>query len=174
MHNDDQELHDDEDNGPSKSELKRQMTALQELGESLVQLTEKQLAKIPIEDERLLLAIQETRRITSNNARRRHMQFIGRLMRDIDPEPITSALDTVRAQRQQKNDAFHELEKFRDSILEQGVSGVEVIMEKWPQADRQHLRQLVMQHRREVKAQKPPAASRKLFKYLRGLQEADS
>jgi ribosome-associated protein len=172
MHSDDQDIHDDE--GPSKSELKRQSTALQQLGESLVQLTEKQLAKIPIEDERLLLAIQETRRIKSNNARRRHMQFIGRLMRDIDPEPITSAMDTIRGQRQKKNDAFHALEKFRDDILEQGVSGVEVIMGKWPQADRQHLRQLVMQHQREVKAQKPPAASRKLFKYLRSLQEADS
>ncbi|MEH6591733.1 MAG: ribosome biogenesis factor YjgA [Halioglobus sp.] len=167
-----QDLLDEEDLGPSKSELKRQMTALQELGESLVQLTEKQLAKIPVGDERLLLAIQETRRIKSNNARRRHMQFIGKLMRDIDAEPITSALDAIRAQRQQKNDAFHELEKFRDDILEQGLSGVEVIMERWPEADRQHLRQLIMQHQREIKAQKPPSASRKLFKYLRGLQVA--
>ena len=94
---------------PSKSELKRRMTALQQMGESLIELSDKQLAKIPIGDERLVLAIAETKRIKSNNARRRHMQFIGRLMRDIDVEPIEKALAALRSQRQDKNDAFHVL-----------------------------------------------------------------
>ena len=67
---------DEEYTPPSKSELKRQMTALQQLGESLLALSDKQLARIPVGDERLLLAIAETRRIKSNNARRRHMQLL--------------------------------------------------------------------------------------------------
>lgn len=166
--------HDDleeEFTGPSKSELKRQMTALQEMGESLIELSDKQLAKIPVGDERLLLAIKETRRIKSNNARRRHMQFIGKLMRDIDPQPITQALAELRSQRQAKNDAFHALEALRDSVLEEGLKGVERVMERWDGADRQQLRQLVLQHQRELKQEKTLAASRKLFKYLRTLDE---
>lgn len=168
--------HDDSEeefSGPSKSELKRQMTALQEIGESLIELSEGQLAKIPVGDERLLLAIKETRRIKSNNARRRHMQFIGKLMRDIDAEPIIKALADLRSQKQAKTDAFHTLEVLRDTVLEEGLKGVERVMERWDSADRQQIRQLVLQHQRELKQGKTPAASRKLFKYLRNLHEQE-
>lgn len=162
---------EDEFEGPSKSELKRQMTALQAIGESLIALSDKQLDKIPVNDDRLMRAILETRRIKSNNARRRHMQFIGKLMRDIDPQPIIDALDAMHTQKQARNDAFHALEKMRDEVLAAGPPGVEQVIARWEQADRQQLRQLVLQHQREVKQNKPPAASRKLFKYLRQLQE---
>jgi ribosome-associated protein len=165
---------DDEFAEPSKSELKRQMTALQEIGESLILLSDKQLAKIPIEDERLVLAIAETKRIKSNNARRRHMQFIGKLMRDIDAEAIIAALDVMDTKKQAKNDAFHALEELRDEVLEAGLDGVELVMARWSTGDRQQLRQLVLQHQREVKKGKPPAASRKLFKYLRELHENEA
>ncbi|MDH3995182.1 MAG: DUF615 domain-containing protein [Gammaproteobacteria bacterium] len=156
---------------PSKSALKRQMLALQQLGESLVALNEKQLAKVPVEDERLLQAIRETRQIRSNSARRRHMQFIGKLMRDIDATAIEQALQSMHQARQQNADSFHQLEQLREDILEAGVGGVEIVMQRWPEADRQHLRQLVLQHQRELARNKPPAASRKLFKYLRELQQ---
>jgi len=173
MHNthdiDDQ---DEEYSGPSKSAVKRQMTALQEIGASLTRLTEKQLANVPIDDERLLEAIKETQQITSNSALKRQLQFIGKLMRDTDVEAIERALQAMYKQKQGKNDTFHELEKLRDSILEQGLAGVEQVMSRWPSADRQQLRQLILQHQRERKNNKPPAASRKLFKALRALQEA--
>ena len=174
MRNYDQKDNSDEAfSEPSKSELKRQMTALQEIGESLIKLSDKQLAKIPVADERLLLAIKETQRIKSNNARRRHMQFIGRLMRDIDPQPITAALAVLHSQKQEKNEAFHALETLRDEVLEAGLPGVELVMERWDSGDRQQLRQLVLQHQRELKRGKPPAASRKLFKYLRTLSDQE-
>ena len=165
---------DDEFTEPSKSELKRQMTALQEIGESLISLSDKQLAKIPIEDERLVLAIAETKRIKSNNARRRHMQFIGKLMRDIDAEAITAALAVLHTKKQAKNDAFHALEELRDEVLAAGPDGVELVMSRWSTGDRQQLRQLVLQHQREVKQGKPPSAGRKLFKYLRSLHENET
>ncbi len=164
---------DEEYTEPSKSELKRRMTALQQMGESLILLSDKQLAKIPIADERLVLAIQETKRIKSNNARRRHMQFIGRLMRDLDAEPIEAALALMRSQRQEKNSAFRALEQMRDEVLEKGLKGAELVMNRWDFADRQQLRQHILQHQREMKQEKPPAASRKLFKYLRSLQEQE-
>lgn len=159
-----------EQEAPSKSEMKRRMNALQELGESLTRLSEKELALVPIGDPRLLAAIRETARISSNSARRRHLQYIGKLMRGIDPAPIESALGALHDSRRRAADSFHELEALRDDILAAGPDGVELATRRWPEADRQQLRQLVLQHRREADRGGTPAASRKLFRYLRELQ----
>lgn len=159
-----------EEDTPSKSELKRRMLALQSLGESLVALNDKELARIPVSDDRLAQAIQEARRIRSNSARRRHLQYIGKLMRDIDPEPIRHALDGLHQQRQQANRDFHQLEQLRDEVLRSGAEGVDKVLARWPAADRQQLRQIVLQHQREMKLGKPPAAARRLFRYLKDLQ----
>jgi ribosome-associated protein len=107
----------------------------------------------------------------SHGARRRHLQLIGKLMRDIDAGPIENALGLLDRQRQDRAAAFHELESLRDEALAAGLDGVELVLARWPQADRQQLRQLFLQHQRESERNKPPAASRKLFSYLRELQE---
>ena len=159
------------DEPPSKSARKRQMHSLQAMGESLVDLNDRQLAQIPIDDERLLSALQECRQIRSNSARKRHLQFIGKLMRNIDPAPIERALQELHNTRQEKTATFHQLEQLRADILAAGPEGVELAMARFPSADRQHLRQLVLQHGRESQRNKPPAASRKLFTYLRDLLE---
>ena len=161
---------DGDDEAPSKSELKRRMLARQAIGESLVALTDKQLARIPITDERLAQAIREARQIRSNSARRRHLQYIGKLMRDIDPEPLQRALDDLHQQHLQANAKFHHLEKMRDEVLGAGIDGVDKVLARWPDADRQQLRQILLQHQRESKLGKPPAAARRLFRYLRELQ----
>lgn len=168
---DDQQSGDSQYEGPSKSAVKRQMLALQQLGEALVGLSEKQLGKIPIEDERLLAVIRETRAMRSHGARRRHLQLIGKLMRSTDVEPIESALQAMDRQKQGEADAFHRLEQMRDELLANGPDGVEQVAQRWPQADRQQLRQLILQHQRDSARNKPPAASRKLFRYLKELQE---
>ena len=142
------------------------------MGESLVELNDKQLSQIPIDDDRLLSAIRECREIRSNSARKRHMQFIGKLMRNIDPAPIEQALQLMHTARQQRTTAFHQLEQLREDILAAGADGVELAIENFPTADRQQLRHLVLQHGRETQRNKPPAASRKLFAYLKELQEA--
>ena len=123
---------DEELSGPSKSAVKREMTALQELGESLTRLSTKQLANVPIEDERLIEAVREVQRISSKNARKRHMQFIGKLMRDVDSQAISAALEAMYRQNQESNDKFHGLEALRDDILEQGLAGIEQVVERWP------------------------------------------
>lgn len=168
---DDQQGHADDQELPSKSAVKRRMLALQALGESLLELNDKQLSRIPVEDEQLLQALREARQIRSNSARRRHLQFIGKLMRNIDPQPIERALQAMHQARREDNDAFHQLEQLREELLAAGPVGVERIMTRWPQADRQQLRQLILQHGRERQRNKPSAASRKLFRYLRELQE---
>lgn len=156
---------------PSKSARKRQMLGLQATGESLVALTDKQLARIPLADEQLLTAIRECRRMRSNSARKRHLQFIGKLMRNIDPQPIEQALQALHNSTQQNTAAFHQLERLREEILAAGADGVELAMTRFPRADRQQLRQLLLQHQRELQRHHPPAASRKLFRYLKELQE---
>ena len=168
---DDEPSYDPQWDGPSKSAIKRQMLALQQLGETLVGLSEKQLRKIPIADDRLLSVIREARAMRSHGARRRHLQLIGKLMRSTDVEPIESALKAMNQQQKGEADAFHRLEQMRDELLADGVDGVELVARRWPQADRQQLRQLILQHQRDSARNRPPAASRKLFRYLRELQE---
>ena len=160
-----------EEEAPSKSALKRRMLALQQLGEVLVGLSEKQLENIPVEDERLLDAIREAKAMRSHSARRRHMQLIGKIMRDIDAEAIETALQAMDNQRKEDANSFHQLEQLRDEVMAAGVKGTELVVARWPQADRQQLRQLILQHQRESDNNKPPAASRKLFRLLRELAE---
>lgn len=169
---DDTDFDADDLQAPSKSARKRRMLALQDLGETLVTLSEKQLAALPVSDARLLLAIRECRTIRSHSARRRQLQFIGKLMRELDPVPIERALQDLDRQHRSASAAFHELETLRDAVLSDGLPGIEKILARWPGADRQHLRQLLLQHEREQRGGKPPAAGRKLFRYLRELQEA--
>lgn len=167
-HRQDEDLADEP---PSKSARKRQMLSLQAMGESLLELNDRQLASIPIDDERLMSAILECRKIHSNSARKRHLQYIGKLMRDIDPAPIEQALLELRHARQKSADAFHELEQLRADILAGGVGAVELAIARFPDADRQHLRQLVLQHQREAQHETSSAAARKLFRYLKTLQD---
>ena len=85
--------------------------------------------------------------------------------------PIEAALEAMRRPAREANALFHQLEQLRDEVLEAGVAGVELVLGRWPEADRQHVRQLILQHQRELQKGKPPAASRKLFRYLRELLE---
>jgi len=164
---------DNEETGPSKSALKRQMTALQKLGEALVDLSERELVRIPIDDAHLLEVIREARAIKSKSARRRHLQYLGKLMRSADAEPIQAALDDLHQRRRGEAKVFHELEAWRDTLLQEGDSAIQGFLQRFPQGDRQQLRQLLRQHKHEIATQKPQAARRKLFRYIRTLAEAD-
>ncbi|GAB5415850.1 MAG: ribosome biogenesis factor YjgA [Congregibacter sp.] len=158
------------DEGPSKSAVKREMTALQELGEALCELTPKQLARIPIVDEDLREAIDETHRIKSRSALKRHRQYIGKIMRRVDAEPLREALQALYEQREDDARDFHALEALRDRLIAEGDHALSDVLTQYPDADRQQLRQLVRTAQSEAKGGKAPAASRRLFRYLRDLQ----
>lgn len=158
---------------PSKSALKREMHARQALGEALCALSPRELEKIPIADEALLEAITTARTIRSNSALRRHRQYIGKLMRSIDPEPLQSALEALHATRRDAAAALHELEALRDRLLQEGDSALPAVLERFPGAERQALRQLIRQAQRDTREQRNSGTARKLFRYLRELQEAD-
>ena len=93
----------------------------------------------------------------------------GKIMRKIDPQPIARALENLHLQGWRDASALHELEQFRDALLREGNTAIGRILERFPQADRRHLRQLLRQAHREQANIKAPAVSRKLFRYLREL-----
>lgn len=153
---------------PSKSAAKREMTALQDLGEELVALSRDRIKKIDL-PENLRDAILEAQRITSHGAIRRQMQFIGKLMRDVDPAPIRAVLDEINGVSAAANARMHALERLRTRFLEdEKVIGE--IADAHPAADLQHLRQLRRNALKEQELGKPPRAFRELFRVLRDLQ----
>ena len=141
-------MHDDFEK--SRTQLKKEATALQKMGEKLVLLSDDQLGRMDL-PTRLMEAIQTVRAIKSHGARRRQMQYIGSLMRSVDAEPIEQALLSI----------------------EQGAYGqakvFQVILDTFPDADRRRLGQLVRSARKEKEKNAPPKSARNLFRYLKAL-----
>ena len=161
-----------EDDLPSKSQLKRDSEALQELGVELVNLKPSELEKVPM-DEELADAIELAHRLRGKKeAWRRHLQFIGRLMRSRDTDEIEQALDVIRSRHVAGNARMHKLELLREKLLEGGDEAVNELVAQYHELDRQKLRQLVRQARKERLENKAPAAFRELFQYLRGELES--
>ncbi|MCG7589111.1 MULTISPECIES: ribosome biogenesis factor YjgA [unclassified Halomonas] len=151
---------------PSKSQLKREMHALQALGETLIAMNPTERSRFPLSDD-MLRAIDETARIRSHEGRRRHMQYVGKLIRKEDLTAIQGVFDAIEQEKEQRDHAFHRLEKWRDRMIDEGDDAVDLFMVDYPNADRQALRQLVRNARKEREQGKPPTSSRKLFKHLR-------
>lgn len=158
---------DDIDN-KSRSQHKRESEALQRLGEQLIKLPESVVATIPLPDD-LREAIAHARTLTSYGALRRQRQFIGRLMRDIDAEPIIQAVAQWEGGRRRQSEQHHDLEDLRESLIRDGEPAVKRALDTYPQADEGQLRQLVNNARQERQAGAAPRASRALFRFLRQL-----
>jgi ribosome-associated protein len=158
------------DGEKSKSQIKRDMQALVDMGERLTTLKPDTLAKLPLTDE-LRRALEEHKRHTANEAKRRHKSFIGKLMRDQDIDAINALLDQLDASSRQYNERFHNLERWRDRLIDGTDEVLEKFVQEYPEADRQQLRSLIRQAQHELKTNKPPASSRKIFKYIRTLDE---
>lgn len=153
---------------PSKTRRKREMAALQELGVELVGLSRERLAKIEM-PERLRDAILDAQRLTRHEARRRQLQFVGKLMREVDPAPLQAAIDEVRGVSAAANARQHRLERLRSRLLEDETAFAELARE-YPRADIQRLRQIRRAALKEAEQGKPPRAFRDLFRELRELE----
>ena len=150
----------------SKSQLKRESHALTDLGKELVELAQSELKKIPL-DERLLEAIALAHRIKERGGRKRQLQYIGKLLRTADVEPILAAMEGLKLEHAKDNARQHRLEQWRDRLLEEGDTALGELLSEHPDADRQHLRQLLRNAQKEQSQNKPPKSARELFKYLR-------
>jgi len=160
------DMHDDLEK--SRTQLKKEATALQKLGEKLVLLPDDQLNRMGLPTA-LLEAIQTVRAIKSHGARRRQMQYIGTLMRSVDTEPIEQALLEIEQGAYRQAKAFHRIEAWRDRLVDGNDDAILDILDTFPDADRQRLGQLVRSARKEKEKNAPPKSARNLFRYLKAL-----
>ena len=154
-----------EDEILSKTKKKAQSHALLKLGAELVDLSKERLAAMDI-PESLREAIREAQRITAHEGRRRQMQYIGRLMRDIDPAPIQERLDAWNGQSKAEVARQHGMERMREKLIADDTALTEFAA-KHPGVDIQLLRNLIRNARKETAEGRPPKAFREIFKIIR-------
>ena len=164
---DPQDVSEDGGEGVSKSQLKRDSKALQDLGKRLAGLNAEQLARIPLSDP-LRDAITLAHRIANKRgALKRHFQFIGKLLRNMDATPIVEALEQIDNAHGREVARFRQLEQWRDRILDEGDSAIQAFCSEMPGADRQQLRQILRNHHKAADDGNRLKFARLLFKTIR-------
>ena len=149
----------------SKTQIKNEMNERQALGMQLTKLAPDTLKKIGLSEE-LLEAVLFYKKITANGALKRQAQFIGRLMRNTDPEPIQAYLNKLKGDNAEHNAAMQRLELLRERLVESDDALTELISNK-PELPISELRTLIRNARREKEQNKPPKAYRELFQLLK-------
>ncbi|MEK7836073.1 MAG: ribosome biogenesis factor YjgA [Pseudomonadota bacterium] len=162
----------DEHEQPSKSQRKREMQALQKTGARLVELNADQLAQIGL-PELLLEAILEAQRIRDFEGRRRQMQYIGKLMREVDPAPIQARLEQWHGVARAHTASQHLAERWRERLLDE-ENALALFANEYPGSDLQHLRSLVASIKRDKAASRPLRNYRELFRAVRHIMVKSS
>ena len=155
-----------EDERISRTQKKKEARALQALGEQLVALSSEQLENIDMPEE-ILEAVEFAWKVTSHGARRRQIQYIGALMRDIETESIQSALENIRYGDARKAHAFKKIEAWRDRLKQGDTALLEDILRSCPDTERQRLTQLARNALKEHEKGISAKSSRLLFRYLK-------
>lgn len=156
----------------SKSQRRRDALEVKSLASRLIALSPALLAQLPL-DEPLRAAIGEARSIRSNVARKRQLQFVAKLLRRGDPDPVWQALEAIAADARQLSGRQHRAEAWRDRLIGNGDSAIGELLRQRHDADAQPLRQVIRRARQEGAAGKPPAAARALFRMLREMDEVE-
>ncbi len=156
---------EEEELPPSKTKIKKQMHELRDLGKELTELGKDQLAQLDI-PENLRDAIREMKNINKFGAIKRQMQYIGKLMRDVDTAPILAKLNVWKGRSQQHIAYTHQLERWRDRLMESDAALTELLAAH-PQADAQRLRTLIRNAQKEMEAGRPPKNYREIYQVLR-------
>jgi ribosome-associated protein len=162
---------EERDYGPSRSEQRRAALAVLDLALRLVEQSEATIRQIPMDEDLRELALA-SRRITAQIARKRQVHFLAKHMRREDDEAleaIRAALEHGKADGRREAQALHQVEYWRDRLIAEGDEALGELLASNPHADRQHLRQLARNAHQEKLKNKPPHASRELFRELRGL-----
>ena len=166
------EEYDNESGHISKSQRKRDMLALQSLGERLVQLSSEQIHQLDLPTE-LRDAVFEAQSIRQRGALRRQLQYIGRLMRSIDAQTVQAKLDQQTSHSAAETAFFHRVEHWREQLLHDEQTAMTAFFREYPHADRQQLRQLVGSTKKELSQNKSSGQFRKLFQFLRATMSAN-
>ena len=160
---------------PSKSQLKREMTALQKLGEELIVESRDRVKRVPMPED-VRDAILECQQIKDHEGRRRQTQYVGKKMRTLEPHEIAEiqkTLDSWRGLSKADTAAMHALERHRDRLLKDDGALTE-LMAKHPELDVQQVRTMIRNARKEQAESKPPKAYREIFQLLKELQKSSA
>lgn len=156
---------------PSKSQLKREMTALQKLGEELIAEPKERVKRVPMPED-VRDAILECQTIKDHEGRRRQLQYVGKKMRSLDEDEVATiqkVLDSWKGASKTETAAMHALERRREKLLSDDGALTDLRAEH-PEVDVQHLRTLIRNARKEQAENKPPKAYREIFQILKQLQ----
>ncbi len=156
--------------GPSKSQLKRDSQHMIDVGEEILKLSQEDRDSLNMSDE-LEDAIATALKIKSRSGLKRQRLYIGKLLRAGDSEVIEAQLRKIQHRHDTNTAHFKRLEKWRDSLIDNDKATLNEVITHFPEIDRQHINQLIRAAHQEKQQDKPPAASRKLFKYLRELED---
>ena len=152
----------------SKSARKREAASLQELGVALSALPDQEIKALGLPDN-LFIALRDLRRLPSHGAQVRQRQYIGKLMRAIDPQPVLAKLAERKTRHDLEIKHFQQIERWRDRLLSEPVLGVEELLKEYPAIDRDALLRLLDKAEREKVEQRSPVGARELFAFLRQL-----
>jgi ribosome-associated protein len=175
MHPDDQDFDQgNRDDGPSRSQLRREALDVLKLAGALADLSDAQLAAVPLTDD-LRDEVKRTRAVKQQIARKRQTQFLAKQMRKLEDDElaaIRASLEHDKEQARRDTAALHRVEQWRDRLIAQGDDALNSLLAEFPRADRQQLRHLARQARIEREQNKPLHAYRDLFRELRELLES--
>ena len=157
---------------PNKTQLKREIKILNDLGKELIALPEGALKKVPLSDQ-MREAIKDGKRFT-RGALQRQLRRIVSLMQHEDVEAIQQELARQKQPSKQQTAEFHQLEQWRDRLIDGDEKLLTDLINQFPVIDRQHIRQLVRNAAIERKKEKTPKSARLLFKYLSELKKSSS
>jgi ribosome-associated protein len=166
--------HEPEYQEPSRSQLRREALDVLKLAQTLAALSDAQLARVPLSDD-LRAEVQRTRAVTQQIARKRQSQYLAKQMRKLDDselDAIRAALEHDREYAHRETAALHRVEQWRERLIGEGDAALTELLQEFPSADRQHLRQLARNARLEREQNKPLHAFHELFRALRGLLDA--
>lgn len=153
---------------PNKTALKREIAARAELLERATGLNDHELARLGL-DEDAIAEIGKVRAIHPSGARKRQLKYCLKQLADEDFDNLRIYLEDRQSQQVEVNRVFHRLERWRDRLIAEGDALIGEAAAEWPGLDRQQLRQLIRDARRERDTGKPAGASRRLFRHLREL-----
>ncbi len=151
----------------SKTEIKREMHQLQDFGQKLVEMSKHQRSRLPLSEDLKYAMIVADKIRNKNEALRRHIRHIAKILVETDLAPIHQAIDVMANKHQQETSKFTRLENLRDELIEQGSEAIEALLTEFEKMERQKLKQLVRNAAKEKKAEKLGKHYRNLFTYLK-------
>ena len=170
QYQDTREEFDDEEDGydrPSKSQIKRELQALQDLGKEMTKLGAETLNRIPLPED-VREAIDEYAKMRSFGAQRRQLQLIGKRMNGVDPQKVREAIDMATGESPAAVAAHHRAERLRDKLIAEDAALTDFIKD-FPEVDVQTLRQTIRAARKEAQLNKPPKSARELYRLIHQL-----